>query len=56
MLQNWLTKTVSISSDSLKHICLLQIGVSGAMLAALTLESHHVLVSDAAAVSIQRAG
>ncbi|KAE9367389.1 hypothetical protein N431DRAFT_416001 [Stipitochalara longipes BDJ] len=54
--RNWLTKAVSISADALKNASLLQIGISGAILAALSLESHQVLLPDAAAVSIQRAG
>jgi hypothetical protein len=54
--RNWLTKAVSISADALKHASLLQIGISGAILAALSLESHQVLLPDAAAVSIQRTG
>jgi hypothetical protein len=54
--RNWLTKAVSISADVLKHTSSLQIGISGAILAALSLESHQVLLPDAAAVSIQRTG
>ncbi|RFU23607.1 hypothetical protein B7463_g12729, partial [Scytalidium lignicola] len=56
ILRDWLVKAVTISSEVIKQAVTFQLGVAGAILAALSLERFQVPLSQLASISIMRAG
>jgi hypothetical protein len=56
ILQDWLIKAVTISSEVIKQAVTFQLGVAGSILAALALERFQVPLSQLASTLIMRAG
>ena len=56
IVRDWLVKASTISSEVVKQAVTFQLGIVGAVLAALALERFQVSLPDVAAVSMMRAG
>jgi hypothetical protein len=56
IVRDWLVKAVTISSEMIKQAVTFQLGVAGAILAALALERFQVPLPQLASISIMRAG
>ena len=56
IVRDWLTKSVTILGEAIKQAVNFQIGIGGAMLAALALERGEVLLGGAASLSMMRNG
>ena len=56
IIQDWLIKTVTICSEVIKQVVTFQLGIAGAMLAALVLERFQVPLPQVASISMMRAG
>lgn len=56
VVQDWLVQAVSIASEAIKQSVTFQIGVIGAMMAALVLERLEASLFDSASLSMMRAG
>ena len=56
IVRDWLTESITILSESIKQAVNFQVGIGGAMLAALALERGEVLLGNAASLTMMRNG
>ena len=56
IVRDWLTESVTILAEAIKQAVNFQVGIGGAMLAALALERGEVLLGDAASLTMMRNG
>ena len=56
IVRDWLTESVTILAEAIKQAVNFQIGIGGAMLAALALERGEVLLGNAASLTMMRNG
>ena len=56
IVRDWLTESVTILAEAIKQAVNFQIGIGGAMLAALALERGEVLLQNAASLTMMRNG
>ena len=56
IVRDWLTESVPLLAEAVKQAVNFQVGIGGAMLAALALERGEVLLGDAASLTMMRNG